>query len=101
MPPTKRAVKAIAALAKRFELPFDKDSLQLARKQIAVSTLYAGGNSLSRLINENCNIHLAQAGSKGEFFAILSASELARLLELEILYAAFSKKAFAKWREGK
>jgi hypothetical protein len=97
--PTKRALKAIAALAKRYDLPFDKDGLRLADKKVALNVLYAGGNSLARYITDECKLSFVQIGSKGEWLAILPASELTRLLELEVLYSAFSKKAFAKWRE--
>ncbi|HSY33927.1 MAG TPA: hypothetical protein VLA42_18245 [Verrucomicrobiae bacterium] len=95
--PSRKAVKAVAALAKKHGLEL-KDS-QLAGRHVGIDVLYAGGASLSRLIHENCAIHFAQAGSKGEWFAVLPASELVQLLELEMIYSAFQKKQFAKYKQ--
>lgn len=84
--PSKRAQKAISALAKADSLTLSKDSTRLADRQIAITTLYAGGSSLSRLINEDCVLHFAQCGSDGRWLAVLSASDLMRLLETESVY---------------
>lgn len=79
--PTQRSQKAISALAKKHGIELSKDSTQLADRRIAITTLYAGGSSLSRLINEDCPLHFAQCGSEGEWIAVLPASDLMRLLE--------------------
>lgn len=91
--PTQRAQKAISALAKKHGIELSKDSTRLADRQIAITTLYAGGASLSRLINEDSEVHFAQCGSKGEWLAILPASDLMRLLETEAVYNQFQEAA--------
>jgi len=90
--PTQRAKRQVSALAKTHGLALSKDSAQLADRQIAITTLYAGGSSLSRLINENCALHFAQCGSEGEWLAVLPASDLMRLLETEVLYNQFQER---------
>jgi hypothetical protein len=90
--PTQRAQKAISALAKKHGIALNKDSTQLADRQIAITTLYAGGSSLSRLINEDCSLHFAQCSSEGPFVAILPAEDLMRLLETESIYNQLQEK---------
>ena len=81
--PTKRAEKAIAALAKQNGLALNKS--KLADKAVQIRTLYAGGSSLTRLLSD-AEICFAQAGSKGGWIAILPAAELIKLLEVESVY---------------
>jgi hypothetical protein len=94
--PTQRAVKAISALAKKQGIALSKDSTQLADRQIAITTLYAGGSSLSRLINEECALHFAQSGSDGQWLAVLPAEDLISLLETETVYNSFQERKTAK-----
>lgn len=90
--PTQRAQKAISALATKHGIALSKDSTQLEGRQIAITTLYAGGSSLSRLINDECALHFAQCGSEGEWVAVLPAEELMRLLETEAVYNSLQRK---------
>ena len=90
--PSIRARKAIFTLAKKHGIALTKDSRQLGDRQIAITTLYAGGSSLSRLINEDCVLHFAQCGSDGRWLAVLSAEDLMRLLETETVYNQFAQR---------
>ena len=87
--PTKRAEKAIASLAKRSGLTLN-DS-RLAGRAVQIRTLYAGGSSLTRLLTD-AELCFAQAGSKGEWIAILPAAELMKLLDVESAYDSISRK---------
>jgi hypothetical protein len=61
-----------------------KDS-KLADRPCAIHVLYAGGNSLSRLLVEH-GITFARCGSNGEWTAVLPAEHLIQLLEVEHLW---------------
>ena len=87
--PTKRAQKAIEALAKQNGLALSKS--KLAERAVQIRTLYAGGTSLTRLL-EDTDVCFAQAGSKGEWIAILPAGELMKLLEVEAAYDSISRR---------
>ncbi len=87
--PTQRAEKAIAALAKQNGLTLSDSTL--AKRAVQIRTLYAGGSSLTRLL-EGTEICFAQAGSKGEWIALLPASELMKLLDVEAAYDSISRK---------
>ena len=87
--PTKRAQKAIEALAKQNGLALNKS--KLAERGVQIRTLYAGGTSLTRLLAET-DVCFAQAGSKGEWIAILPAGELMKLLEVETVYNSLCRK---------
>ena len=88
--PTKRAQKALEALAKQNGLAVSKS--KLAERGVQIRTLYAGGTSLTRLL-EGTDVCFAQAGSKGEWIAILPAAELMKLLEVEAAYDSISRRA--------
>jgi hypothetical protein len=87
--PTQRAERAIAALAKQNGLSLTNS--RVADRAVQIRTLYAGGSSVTRLLNET-DICFAQAGSKGEWIAILPASELMKLLEVEAVYNSLCRK---------
>jgi len=93
--PTQRAQRQVSALAKEHGLALSKDSTKLADRQIAITTLYAGGASLSRLINQDCAVHFAQCGSDGEWLAVLPALDLIRLLETEVIYNSLQERKAA------
>jgi hypothetical protein len=91
MPTTsKRALRTISALAKRHG--FTLQDSKLAGRKIGISCLYAGGSSLSRLINNESELHFAQCGSRGVWMAVIPASVLMHLLETENLYNQFRTK---------
>ena len=87
--PTQRAERAIDALAKRNGLSLSNS--KLADRAVQIRTLYAGGSSVTRLL-DGTDICFAQAGSKGEWIAILPAAELMKLLEVEAVYNSFCRK---------
>jgi hypothetical protein len=87
--PTQRAEKAIASLAKGNGLTLSNS--RLANRAVQIRTLYAGGTSLTRLLSD-AEICFAQAGSKGEWIAILPAAELMKLLDVEAAYDRLSRK---------
>ena len=87
--PTKRAQKAIEALAKQNGLALSKS--KLANRAVQIRTLYAGGSSVTRLLSDT-ELCFAQAGSKGEWIAILPAAELMKLLDVEAAYNSLSRK---------
>lgn len=81
---SKKAHRAIKALAAQNGLALS-DDLKLAERPVAIHVLYAGGNSLSRLLNER-GITFAQCGPAGEWAALLPAVDLMQLLETEHVY---------------
>ena len=86
---TQRAEKAIAALAKQNGLSLSDSTL--ANRAVQIRTLYAGGSSLTRLLSD-AEVCFAQAGSKGEWIAILPANELMKLFDVEAAYDSISRK---------
>jgi len=81
--PTKRAQKAIAALAQKHGLSLNES--KLGERETRIHTLYAGGSRLRELL-DSVDFAFAQCGSKGEFVAILPAEKLMELLETEAVY---------------
>jgi len=89
---TKKAHRAIKALAAQYGLNLGKDS-KLADRPVAIHVLYAGENSLSRLLIAG-GITFAQCGPDGEWAAVLPAEHLIQLLEVEHVYnRSLRKKA--------
>jgi len=85
MPETQGVKKAIANFAKRHGLELSQDGT-LGERKTKTTVLYAGGRSLSRLLNGNA-IHFCRCGSNGDarWIAVLDAETLFRLLEAESL----------------
>ena len=81
--PTKRAHKAIAALAQKHGLSLNES--KLSNRESRIHTLYGGGSWLRALL-KSVDFAFAQCGSKGEFVALLPAEKLMQLLEIEALY---------------
>lgn len=81
--PTRRARKAVAALATKHGLALNDSTLR--ERKVRIHTLYAGGSRLVDLL-DSVDIAFAQCGSKGRWVAILPAEPLMRLLETESLH---------------
>lgn len=81
--PTQSAQRAVRALVQKYGLALSKDATELGDRQIGITVLYSGGNSLTRLLKDTA-IHFCRAGQ--EWVAVLPAEELAKLLEIESVH---------------
>ena len=87
--PTKRAQKAVSALAKLYGLTLKDKSL--SNRSLRIHTLYAGGSRLLGLL-DSVDICFAQCGSKGNWVALLPAEKLMQVLETEKLHNTYLER---------